>query len=106
MPIRRSLTPNDSWETTLSWILVERSLGMAGGPVSIVISLFHFLNEKVDRTDLPLSFFVGPGIHIAQASLWIACAMSLAVFDIGKYVDESGNVVEPETRYTSGGVLR
>ena len=32
--------------------------------------------------------------------------MSLAVFDIGKYVDEFGNVVEPETRYTSGGVLR
>ena len=74
--------------------------------MSIVISLFHLLNEKVDRTDLPLSFFIGPGIHIAQTSLWIACAMSLAVFDIRKYVDESGNVVEPETRYTSGGVLR
>ena len=32
--------------------------------------------------------------------------MSLAVFDIEKYVDGSGNVVEPETRYTSGGATR
>ena len=30
--------------------------------------------------------------------------MSLAVFDIEKYVDESGNVVEPEIRYTNGGI--
>ena len=30
--------------------------------------------------------------------------MSLAIFDIGKYVDESGNVVEPETSYTNGGI--
>ena len=28
--------------------------------------------------------------------------MSLAVFDIGKYVDESGNVVEPEVNYSDG----
>jgi hypothetical protein len=31
--------------------------------------------------------------------------MSLAVFDIEKYVDEFGNVVEPEIRY-SGGTIR
>ena len=48
--------------------------------------------------------FAGPGLHIAQSSLWITCAMSLAVFDIEKYVDGSGNVVEPETRYTGGGI--
>jgi hypothetical protein len=28
--------------------------------------------------------------------------MSLAVFDIGKYVDELGNVVEPKVHYTDG----
>ena len=28
--------------------------------------------------------------------------MSLAVFDVEKYVDGSGNVVEPEIRYTNG----
>ena len=57
----------------------------------------------IDRTNSPSHvFFVGPGIYIAQTSLWIACAMSLAVFDIEKYVDESGNVFEPETRHTDG----
>ena len=52
----------------------------------------------------PVIFFVGTGISMAQTSLWIACAMSLAVFDIEKYVDGSGNVVEPEIRYSTGAV--
>ena len=64
-------------------------------------------NERNDwKADLPSRiFFVGPGLYIAQTSLWITCAMSLAVFDIEKYVDGSGNVVEPEIRYT-GGTIR
>ena len=49
-------------------------------------------------------FFIGPALNIAQTSLWIAYAMSLAVFNVEKYVDGSGNVVEPETRYTNGGI--
>ncbi|KAF9647047.1 cytochrome P450 [Thelephora ganbajun] len=43
-----------------------------------------------------------PGLNLAQSSLWFACAMSLAVFDIEKYVDGFGNVVEPDTNYTDG----
>jgi len=43
-----------------------------------------------------------PGLNLAQTSVWLTCAMSLAVFDIGKYVDESGNVVEPEIKYSDG----
>ena len=62
-------------------------------------------NGRNDQTDLPSRrCFVGPGLHIAQVYLWITSAMSLAVFNIEKYVDESGNVVEPETRYTNGGI--
>ena len=66
-------------------------------------------NERNGGTYLPFRrflffFFVGPGLNVAQTSIWIACAMSLAVFDIEKYVDESGNVVEPEIRYTNGGI--
>jgi hypothetical protein len=52
----------------------------------------------------PAIFPAGPGLHVAQASLWIACATSLAVFDIEKYVDASGKVVEPEARCTGGGI--
>jgi hypothetical protein len=34
------------------------------------------------------------GIHLADLSVFISCAMSLAVFDISKYV-ENGVVIEP-----------
>jgi len=43
-----------------------------------------------------------PGLNVAQSSLWVACAMSLAVFDIEKYVDGFGNVVEPKIHYSDG----
>ena len=36
---------------------------------------------------------------MAQASLYIMAAMSLAVFRISKKVDEKGNVIEPLVRY-------
>jgi len=49
--------------------------------------------------------WVGPGLNLAQTSVWLTCAMSLAVFDIEKYVDALGNVVEPEIHY-SDGILR
>ena len=53
---------------------------------------------------LSVFFRLGPGLNLAQTSLWIACAMSLAVFDIGKYVDESGNAVVPEVNYSDGAI--
>jgi len=54
----------------------------------------------------PLRFCVtcwlGPGLNLAQTSVWLTCAMSLAVFNIEKYVDDFGNVVEPEIRFSDG----
>lgn len=35
-----------------------------------------------------------PGSLLAEASLWIACAMSVAVFDISQGVDGAGNILE------------
>ena len=75
-----------------------------------VCEYHHFVvtlpNGRNGWTDLPFRhFFVGTGLNIAQKSLWIACAMSLAVFDIEKSVDISGNVIEPaEIRYSTGAV--
>ena len=46
--------------------------------------------------------WVGPGLNLAQTSVWLTCATSLAVFDVEKYVDAFGNVVEPEVRYLDG----
>ena len=105
MPIRWNLILNGSWETSLSQALMKRPLGMAGGFVSIAISSPHYQMKGIAvPIDRPVVFPAGPGLHIAQASLWIACAMSLAVFNIEKYVDESGKVVEPEIRYTGGAI--
>ncbi|KAF9076562.1 cytochrome P450 [Rhodocollybia butyracea] len=42
-----------------------------------------------------------PGMHLADASVFISCAMSLAVFDISKCV-ENGVTVEPVNDRTSG----
>ncbi|KAJ6627486.1 cytochrome P450 [Mycena sp. CBHHK59/15] len=42
-----------------------------------------------------------PGMHLADASVFISCAMSLAVFDVGKCV-EGGRVVEPVNDKTTG----
>ncbi|KAG1781056.1 cytochrome P450 [Suillus placidus] len=42
-----------------------------------------------------------PGLHLADASVWISTAMSLAVFDISKVV-EKGVEITPEVDPTSG----
>jgi cytochrome P450 len=42
-----------------------------------------------------------PGLNLADASLWISCAMSLAVFDITKAV-ENGVEITPMVDSTPG----
>ncbi|KAG1869549.1 cytochrome P450 [Suillus subluteus] len=44
-----------------------------------------------------------PGLHLADASVWVSNVMSLAVFDISKVV-EKGVEVTPEVDHTSGTV--
>ena len=36
--------------------------------------------------------------------LWLACAMSLAVLNIEKPVDEFGNMVDIKAHYTNGAI--
>jgi hypothetical protein len=45
--------------------------------------------------------FYYKGLHLADASIWISAAMSLAVFDISKAV-ENGVEITPEYDVTSG----
>ncbi|KAI6142730.1 cytochrome P450 [Pisolithus tinctorius] len=42
-----------------------------------------------------------PGLHLADASVWLTVAMSLAVFDISKVV-ENGVEITPEVDHSSG----
>lgn len=41
------------------------------------------------------------GLHLADASVFISCVMSLAVFDVAKCV-ENGVVIEPVHENTTG----
>ena len=105
MQIRWNLILNDSWEKTLNQTLVTRSLAMAGGSVSIGIPSSHC--QMKGTTELiyrSVVFSIGPGRNIAPVYLWIACAVSLAAFDIEKCVDGFGNVIEPEIGYSYGGI--
>lgn len=43
-----------------------------------------------------------PGIHLADQSLFITCAMVLAAFEINQVVDEHGRAVVPKVAYKSG----
>ena len=43
-----------------------------------------------------------PGKELADNSLFIAVAMSAAVFNIGKAKDQYGNEIEPVHDYVSG----
>ncbi|EIM85529.1 cytochrome P450 [Stereum hirsutum FP-91666 SS1] len=65
----------------------------------------RFLGPKPQMDPRTVCFGFGrricPGLNLADASVFISCAMTLAVFDITKAV-ENGDVVEPEVEYTSG----
>ncbi|KAG2032312.1 cytochrome P450 [Suillus americanus] len=44
-----------------------------------------------------------PGLYLAEASIWISAAMSLAVFDISKVI-ENGVEITPEVEPLTGGI--
>jgi len=67
---------------------------LSSAPFKRPNQLIHFVSS--------MFVWIGPGINFALSSLWLACAMSLAVFNIEKYVDGFGNVVEPKIHYTDG----
>ncbi|KAK1220886.1 hypothetical protein PQX77_016321, partial [Marasmius sp. AFHP31] len=43
-----------------------------------------------------------PGRHLAMNSLWIAMAHLLATYTIARPLDEDGNEIDPQVRYTPG----
>ncbi|KZT27006.1 cytochrome P450 [Neolentinus lepideus HHB14362 ss-1] len=66
----------------------------------------RFLKSQPEQDPRSFCFGFGrrvcPGMKLADASVFISCAMSLAVFDIAKAVDASGTVLEPVVDYTTG----
>jgi len=47
-----------------------------------------------------------PGRHLALGSLFLNIASILAVFDIGKAIDENGEPITPSENFTSGNICR
>jgi cytochrome P450 len=66
----------------------------------------RFMGPNPERDPRDLCFGFGrricPGLNLADASVFISSAMSLAVFDITKSVDSSGRVIEPKVESTDG----
>jgi len=66
---------------------------------------FMGLNPQADPRDPCFGYGrrICPGLHLAQASIFISCAMSLAVFNIRKAV-ENGVEITPEVKYGDGAI--
>ncbi|KAJ7660885.1 cytochrome P450 [Mycena polygramma] len=47
-----------------------------------------------------------PGLHMAEASVWLTCAMTLAAFNIRKMKDADGMEITPPVEFTSGTLSR
>ncbi|CCM01203.1 uncharacterized protein FIBRA_03251 [Fibroporia radiculosa] len=65
----------------------------------------RFMGTEPETDPRPVAFGFGrricPGLNFADASIFLSCAMMLAVFDVSKAV-EYGRVIEPVVEYTSG----
>ncbi|KAH9849077.1 cytochrome P450 [Lenzites betulinus] len=79
-------------------------------PMSFNPDRFACTPDKEPQAD-PRSVVFGfgrricPGMQLADASVWLAMAMSLAVFKIAKSVDADGKPIEPSAEFTSGAVV-
>lgn len=66
----------------------------------------RFLGDSPERDPRDFVFGFGrricPGRALADSSVWLTVAMSLAALVIEKGVDEKGNVIEPEVKFTPG----
>ncbi|KAI0072612.1 cytochrome P450 [Panus rudis PR-1116 ss-1] len=65
----------------------------------------RYLGANPERDPREVAFGFGrricPGLHLADASIWLSCAMTLATYNITKTF-EDGQFIEPICEYTTG----
>ena len=101
--------PKDSVVYANSWkILHDESLypePFVFKPERYVVPLSDPLAEK-ERDPLTYAFGYGrricPGLHLAEASVFLSIAMTLSAYDIRKKRDPEGNVIELKLDYITG----
>ena len=65
-------------------------------------------DPQAEKARDPLTYAFGygrrvcPGLHLAEASMFLSIAMTLAAYDIRKKRDADGNVIEPKLEYSTG----
>lgn len=64
--------------------------------VRLVVYFFRIMNHVTRR--------LCPGRHLASSTLWLVVASVLAVFDVTKAKDESGNDIEVDPVYLDSAV--
>ena len=72
-----------------------------------MVPLSDPLAEK-ERDPLTYAFGYGrrvcPGLHLAEASMFLSIAMTLSAYDIRKKRDAEGNVIEIKPDYSTGSI--
>ncbi|TFK48755.1 cytochrome P450 [Heliocybe sulcata] len=65
----------------------------------------RFMGSKPETDPVDVVFGFGrricPGRYLAEQSVWLSCAMTLAAFSISKAVRPDGSVIEPEVDFSS-----
>ncbi|KAG2148111.1 cytochrome P450 [Suillus clintonianus] len=99
--------PKDSLIIPNIWFMLNDPRTYAN-PSQFNPERFLTKDGKLSETDPRVICFgfgrrICPGLHLADASIWISAAMSLAVFDISKAV-ENGIEITPEVDPSSGAI--
>ncbi|QRV98821.1 cytochrome P450 family protein [Ceratobasidium sp. AG-Ba] len=70
----------------------------------------RFLGPRPEPNSEDIAFGFGrrrcPGIHVAQSSVWLSIALTLAAYDIAPAVNKEGNEVLPSLDYSNQTVRR
>jgi len=99
--------PEGSWVIANVWKFLHDP-NIYKEPMEFNPDRFMGLNPEQDPKDYCFGFGrrVCPGIHLADSSIWINIAKSVAAFNVTKTVGPDGQVIVPVAETTDGLVVR
>jgi hypothetical protein len=99
--------PEGSWVIANVWKFLHDP-NVYNNPTEFNPDRFMGLNPEQDPKDYCFGFGrrVCPGIHLADSSIWISIAKSVAAFSVTKAVGTDGQVIVPVAETTDGVIAR